>query len=73
MLTETERTILDIESRTWLHQGTKEAQAGLATGLSPTRYYQALSALLDREDALAYAPVTVNRLRRILAAARREH
>lgn len=66
MLSETERAILDIESKTWLHQGTKEAQAGLATGLSPTRYYQALSALLDREDALAYAPVTVNRLRRML-------
>ncbi|WP_370332617.1 DUF3263 domain-containing protein [Mycolicibacterium hippocampi] len=36
-----------------------------AMGLSPTRYYQLLNRLLAAERAVAYAAVTVHRLRRI--------
>ena len=33
-------------------------------GLSSPRYYQQLNALIDRPEALAYAPMLVKRLRR---------
>ena len=36
--------------------------------MSATRYYQALNALLDRPEALAFEPVVVKRLRRQRAA-----
>lgn len=63
-LTDQERAILDVEERWWPTAGAKEA-AITAMGLSPTRYYQLLNRLLATEEALARAPVTVNRLRRI--------
>lgn len=34
-------------------------------GLSITRYWQRVNRLLDTEEALAYNPVLVNRLRRL--------
>ena len=34
-------------------------------GMTPTRFYQRLNHLLDREDALAHDPILVHRLRRI--------
>lgn len=33
-------------------------------GLSPTRYYRMLGALIDDPDAAAYDPLVVHRLRR---------
>lgn len=39
--------------------------------LSPTRYYQLLSALLDDPDAAAYDPLVVRRLRRMRLERRR--
>lgn len=63
-LTDLERAMLDLEQQWWATAAGKEdAIAGM--GLSPTRYYQLLSRLLATERALAYASVTVNRLRRI--------
>jgi hypothetical protein len=65
MLTETELAVLGVERRLWVREGAKIGAIGLETGLSPTRYYQVLSALLDRSDALEHDPVTINRLRRL--------
>ncbi|MCV7173871.1 DUF3263 domain-containing protein [Mycobacterium manitobense] len=45
--------------------GGKEAAIDEQLGLKAVRYYQLLNRLLTREAALAYAPVTVNRLRRL--------
>lgn len=39
--------------------------------LTPVRYYQALRRLAEDPAALAYTPVTVNRVRRRLTSARR--
>lgn len=36
-------------------------------GMTPVRYYQRLNQIVAEESALAYDPVTVNRLRRIRA------
>lgn len=64
-LSDVDRAMLDMEGQTWPHPGVKEDLIRERFDLSPTRYYQRLNALLRREDALAYAPVTVNRLRRL--------
>ena len=39
--------------------------------MSATRYYQVLNALIDREDALAFDPLLVKRLRRLRAGRQR--
>lgn len=70
-LTERDRAVLDMEGRFWRHAGTKEAAIRAELGMTQVRYYQVLRRLVDDPAALAYAPVTVNRLRRRLAAARR--
>lgn len=64
-LTDQQRTMLDLEREWWATPGGKEAAIVEQTGMSPTRYYQLLDRLLDNPAALAYDPITVNRLRRI--------
>jgi hypothetical protein len=64
-LTETERAVLDLEEGWWKYAGVKETTIREKFGWSATRYYQVLNRLLDRPEALAYAPLTVKRLRRI--------
>lgn len=71
-LSERELGVLGLESRQWRTAGAKERAVREELGLSPTRYYQLLNGLLDREEALAHAPVLINRLRRIRAAKRAE-
>ncbi len=71
MLSERDRGILDLEARHWPHAGAKEAAIRDSLGgMSPTRYYQQLSALLDDPAALAYSPMVVRRLRRVRERAR---
>ncbi|MDX3227266.1 DUF3263 domain-containing protein [Streptomyces sp. ME19-01-6] len=70
-LSERDRAVLAVERRGWPGPGAKERAIREQLGISPTRYYQLLNALLDDPRALAHDPVTVNRLRR-LREARRE-
>lgn len=63
-LSDRERAILDFEQGWWSRPGPKEAAVREVFGLSPTRYYELLGALLDSADALAYEPLVVRRLRR---------
>ncbi|MCP3822054.1 DUF3263 domain-containing protein [Streptomyces sp. A3M-1-3] len=65
-----DRAVLAVEHRSWPGPGAKERAIREQLGISPTRYYQLLNALLDDPRALAHDPVTVNRLRRIRAAQR---
>lgn len=68
-LTDRERAILDFESGPhWTYAGAKEQEIRRLFDVSATRYYQLLNALLERPEALAYAPMTVKRLRRLRAA-----
>ncbi|MGN9775997.1 DUF3263 domain-containing protein [Micromonospora sp. H33] len=64
-LTERERGILDFEQQWWRHAGAKEQAIRDRFGLSATRYYQLLNALLDNPAALAAEPVLIGRLRRL--------
>jgi hypothetical protein len=63
-LTEREREILAFERQWWRYAGAKDESVRESFGMSPTRYYQILNALIDRPEALAYDPVLVKRLRR---------
>ncbi|MFI6328354.1 DUF3263 domain-containing protein [Micromonospora chersina] len=64
-LTEREQRILAFEQQWWKHAGAKEQAIRDTFGLSATRYYQLLNALLDQPAALAAEPVLVGRLRRL--------
>jgi hypothetical protein len=62
-----EREILAFERRWWKHAGSKEQAIRDLFGMSSTRYYQILNALLDNPHALAYDAALVKRLRRLRA------
>lgn len=64
-LTDRDRAVLALERRSWPGPGAKERAVREELGMSPARYYQLLNALQDDPRALAYDPVTVNRLRRL--------
>lgn len=70
-LSEREQAILDFERSWWMRDGSKEAAVKEQLGLSSARYYQLLGALLTRDDALAYDPLLVRRLRRLRDRRRR--
>ncbi|MGW5233389.1 DUF3263 domain-containing protein [Streptomyces nodosus] len=71
-LTVREKAILALEERGSPGPGAKERAIRERLGLAPVRYYQLLNALLDDPRALAHAPVTVNRLRRVRESRRAE-
>jgi hypothetical protein len=59
-----EREVLDFERACWQRPGPKETAIRETLGMSSTRYYEMLNALLDEPAALAYDPLTVKRARR---------
>ncbi|MEH6379515.1 DUF3263 domain-containing protein [Streptomyces sp. KLMMK] len=69
-LSELDLAVLALERRAFSGPGAKERAVRERLGMTPTRYYQLLNALLDDPRALAHDPVTVNRLRRIRDARR---
>jgi hypothetical protein len=70
-LDERARQILDFERQWWRQAGAKEQAIRDTFGVSTTRYYQLLNALLDDPRALEHDPVVVQRLRRLRASRRR--
>jgi hypothetical protein len=62
--------VLELARRQWTGPGARERAIRERLGLSPTRYFQLLNALLDDPRALAHDPLTVNRLRRARDARR---
>lgn len=67
-LTRREHDILGFERQWWKYSGSKEDAIKELFGLSSTRYYQVLNALVDRPEALAADPMLVKRLRRLRAS-----
>jgi hypothetical protein len=70
-LTEKDTQTLDLEAKWWKYHGVKEATVRDLFDESMTTYYQRLNHLIDRPEALAYAPLVVRRLRRLREARRR--
>ncbi|WP_138733861.1 DUF3263 domain-containing protein [Modestobacter excelsi] len=67
-----EREILAFERQWWRFAGAKEEAIRERFGMSATRYYQVLNALVDRPEALAVDPLLVRRLRRMRGARQRQ-
>lgn len=70
-LTDREKSILRFEEQHWKYAAVKDSEINLRWHMTPTRYYQVLNQLIDKPEALAYAPLVVKRLQR-LRKARRE-
>ena len=71
-LTELEREILAFERSWWKQGGSKERAVREEFGMSATRYYQVLNALIDTTAALEEDPMLVRRLRRQRVARQRQ-
>ncbi len=69
-LSDRDRALLDFESEWRRHAGAKEEAIRAELDLAPARYYQLLGRLIDTEDAQAYDPMLVKRLRRLREARR---
>ncbi|ATL71048.1 DUF3263 domain-containing protein [Nocardia terpenica] len=67
-LTRRELDILDFERKWWKYAGAKEEAIRELFGMSATRYYQVLNAVVDKPEALAADPMLVKRLRRLRAS-----
>ena len=71
-LSERDLDILAFERQWWKYAGAKESAVREQFGMSSTRYYQVLNALIDRPEALEADPLLVRRLRRLRAARQRQ-
>lgn len=65
MLSVRHKMMLDFEAAWWKYEGAKASAIREQFGCSSVAYYAELNALLDRPEALGYAPMTVKRLRRL--------
>ena len=64
-LSERDEQLLDCESSWWRAERPKDDEIRSRFGMSTPRYYQQLNTLIDRPEALVYAPLLVKRLRRM--------
>jgi hypothetical protein len=71
-LSERDQQVLGFERLWWKYAGAKEQAIRDQFGMSATRYYQVLNALIDRPESLAFDPLLVKRLRRLRAARQRQ-
>ena len=62
-LSDHDRAILDFERSWWAHPGPKEVAIREHLGVSATRYYKALTELMESPEAAEYDPLVVRRLR----------
>jgi hypothetical protein len=67
-----ERQILEFERFWWKYAGAKERAIRDNLGMSATRYYQLLNAIIDLQEAVGYDPILVKRLQRLRAFRQRE-
>ncbi|AZF98781.1 helix-turn-helix DNA-binding domain protein [Gordonia phage Maridalia] len=70
-MTDEEMRMLDLAGARWNYAGSLEQRVRDEFGVSLTRFWQRVNQLCDTREALAYAPATVNRLRRLRTARRR--
>ena len=70
-LADRDRAILEFERQWWRYAGSKEQAVRELFGMSATRYYQVLNALIDRPEAVAHDPMLVKRLRRLRSSRHR--
>jgi hypothetical protein len=71
VLTSREQSIVDFERSWWLIPGPKDQAIREHLGMSATQYYRILRALVERQDARDYDPLTIRRLQRLRSKRRR--
>ncbi|MBO3748950.1 DUF3263 domain-containing protein [Streptosporangiaceae bacterium NEAU-GS5] len=71
-LTERDERMLAFERQWWRYAGAKEQAIKETFDISATRYYQLLSELINRPEALEADPMLVKRLRKMRADRQRE-
>jgi len=64
-LSDLEVRILEFERQLWRYAGAKDVGIKQEFNLSAREYYELLNNLIDRQDALAAAPLLIKRLRRL--------
>jgi hypothetical protein len=62
MLSTEEKAVLEFESSWWLQSGPKDQAIEFSLGLTAAGYYEALLALVDRQEAMRHDPLTVKRV-----------
>ena len=67
-LSDRDKEILEFERQWWKYSGAKEQAIRELFGMSATRYYQVLNALVDHPSALSFDPMLIKRLQRIRSA-----
>ena len=67
-LSDLELRILEFERQWWRYAGAKDVGIKQEFNLSAREYYELLNNLIDRQDALAAAPLLIKRLRRLREA-----
>ncbi|MEU6647163.1 DUF3263 domain-containing protein [Saccharomonospora sp. NPDC046836] len=70
-LAQREQEVLAFERQWWKYAGAKEQAIRELFGMSPTRYYQILNRLIDKQEAMRADPMLVKRLRKTRAARQR--
>lgn len=66
-LTNADRMLLDFAGRWYRYPGAQEQAMRDELGMGATTFWRKVNDLIDNPDALAYAPTTVKRLRRLRA------
>lgn len=64
-LTERDQAIIEFEQSWWSEDASKESIIRERFELSTTRYYELLGELIDSDEAYAYDPLVIRRLRRL--------
>ncbi|WP_019814629.1 DUF3263 domain-containing protein [Saccharomonospora saliphila] len=70
-LSQREKDVLAFERQWWRYAGAKEQAIRDRFGVSPTRYYQILNKLIDKQEAMRADPMLVKRLRKVRASRQR--
>jgi hypothetical protein len=60
-----DKEILEFERQWWKYSGAKEQAIRELFGMSATRYYQVLNALVDHPGAMSFDPMLIKRLQRM--------
>lgn len=63
-LTPEDRAVLEFECSWWIEPGLKTDRIRRELGISSSRYYKRLAELIDTDEALAFDPLLVRRLRK---------
>ena len=64
-LTPRDKEILEFERQWWKYSGAKEQAIRELFGMSATRYYQVLNALVDHPGVMSFDPMLIKRLQRM--------